>query len=57
MVDEGDPNPLRVGLADLTNEVIVYEYAVLITSLPQEILTLAPRGTATAPMRKIPVMN
>ena len=41
VVDQGDPNPLRLGLADLTNEVIVDEYAVLITSLPQEILTLA----------------
>jgi hypothetical protein len=41
VVDHGDPNQLRLGLAEFTNEVIVYEYAVLITSLPQEILTLA----------------
>ena len=41
VVDHGDPNQLRLGLAELTNEVIVYEYAVLITSLPQEILTVA----------------
>jgi len=41
VVDHGDANQLRLGLAELTNEVIVYEYAVLITSLPQEILTLA----------------
>ena len=41
VVDHGDPNQLRLGFADLNQEVIVYEYAVLITSLPQEILTLA----------------
>ena len=41
VVDHGDANQLRLGLAEFTNEVIVYEYAVLITSLPQEILTLA----------------
>ena len=41
VVDHGDPNQLRLGLAELNQEVSVYEYAVLITSLPQEILTLA----------------
>jgi len=41
VVDHGDPNQLRLGWAELNQEVIVYEYAVLITSLPQEILTLA----------------
>ena len=41
VVDHGDPNPLRLGFADLNEAVNIYEYAVLITSLPQEILTLA----------------
>ena len=54
MVDHGDPNQLRLGLADLTHVVIVYEYAVLITSLRQEILTFAQRyraGTRGGPYR------
>ncbi len=41
VVDQADSGQLSLGLAEITNEVIVYEYAVLITSLPQEILTLA----------------
>jgi hypothetical protein len=41
VVDQGDPHQLRLGFAEPNAEVIVYEYAVLITSLPQEILTLA----------------
>lgn len=35
------PRPVALGWTELNQEVIVDEYAVLITSLPQEILTLA----------------
>jgi hypothetical protein len=41
VVDQGDPAQLRLAFAELTDDVIVYEYAVLITSLQEEILTLA----------------
>ena len=34
MVDQGDPEQLRLSFAELTDETIVYEYAVLVTSLP-----------------------
>jgi hypothetical protein len=40
-VDAGHPGQLRLSFADLTDDLIVYEYAVLITSLNEEILTLA----------------
>ena len=40
-VDAGHPGQLRLSFADLTDDLIVYEYAVLITSLNAEILTLA----------------
>lgn len=39
--DGGDPEQLRLSFAELTEETVVYEYAVLVTSLPHEILTVA----------------
>lgn len=42
VVDPGDPAPLRRAFAALTDDVMVYEDAVLITSLPEAILTRAP---------------
>jgi len=41
VVDQGAPHPLRLGFAELNAAVSVYEYAVLITALPQEVLTIA----------------
>ena len=41
VVDHGYPNQLHLGWAEFDQEVIVNAYAVLITSFPQEILTLA----------------
>ncbi|NCA71360.1 MAG: transposase [Sphingobacteriia bacterium] len=41
VVDQGDPDQLRLSFAELTDETIVYEYAVLVTSLTQEILSVA----------------
>jgi hypothetical protein len=41
VVDAGNPEQLRLSLAELTDETIVYEYAVLVTSLGGEILTVA----------------
>ena len=41
MVDPGDPEQLRLSFAELTDDTIVYEYAVLVTSLPSDILTVA----------------
>jgi hypothetical protein len=40
-VEEGDPDELRLSFAELTDDTIVYEYAVLVTSLTGEILTIA----------------
>lgn len=40
--DAGDPQQLRLSFAALTDEISVYEYAVLITSLGYEIFTIAP---------------
>jgi hypothetical protein len=41
MVDQSDPEQLRLSFAELTDDTIVYEYAVLVTSLTGEILTIA----------------
>jgi hypothetical protein len=41
VVDESDPQQLRLSFAEVSDEVKVYEYAVLVTSLEDEILTLA----------------
>lgn len=41
MVDESNPEQLRLSFAELTDDTVVYEYAVLVTSLPGEILTIA----------------
>jgi hypothetical protein len=41
VVDKANPEQLRLSFAELTDEVQVYEYAVLVTSLDAEILTLA----------------
>jgi hypothetical protein len=41
VLDQGDPTQLRLSFAALTDQTIVYEYAVLVTSLPHEILSVA----------------
>jgi hypothetical protein len=41
VVDQSDPEQLRLSFAELTDEAIVYEYAVPVTSLRDEILTVA----------------
>ena len=41
MVERGHPEQLRLSFAELTDETVVYEYAVLVTSLAGEILTAA----------------
>jgi hypothetical protein len=41
LVDQSDPEQLRLSFAELTDDTIVYEYAVLVTSLTGEILTIA----------------
>jgi len=41
VVDQSNPEQLRLSFAELTDEAIVYEYAVLVTSLTDEILTIA----------------
>jgi hypothetical protein len=41
VVDQGDPDQLRLSFAELTDATIVYAYAVLVTSLPHEILSVA----------------
>jgi hypothetical protein len=48
VLDEADPHQLRLSFAEVSDEVKVYEYAVLVTSLDEEILTLAQhyRGRA-----------
>ena len=38
---ESDPQQLRLSFAEVSDEVSVYEYAVLVTSLPDEILSVA----------------
>lgn len=51
VVDEGDPQQLRLSFAELTDEVKVYEYAVLVTSIDDEILP-SPNTTAIGPIAK-----
>jgi hypothetical protein len=41
VVDNTNPEQLRLSFTEVTDEVQVYEYAVLVTSLDAEILTLA----------------
>ena len=41
VVDQSDPTQLRLSFTEVTDEVTVYEYAVLVTSLEDEILTIA----------------
>ncbi len=41
VVDRRDPEQLRLSFATLTEDTLVYEYAVLVTSLTGEILTIA----------------
>jgi hypothetical protein len=41
VVDTSDPEQLQLTFADLTDQAVVYEYAVLVTSLANEILTVA----------------
>ena len=41
MVDQGDSDQLRLGFTELSDNITLYEYAVLVTSLEQEILTIA----------------
>jgi hypothetical protein len=41
MVEASNPEQLRLSFAELTDDTVVYEYAVLVTSLPGEILTVA----------------
>ena len=41
MVAQGDPEQLCLSFAEITDDTIVYEYAVLVTSLANEILTVA----------------
>jgi hypothetical protein len=41
VVEQGDPEQLRLSFAELTDRTILYEYAVLVTSLPHEILSVA----------------
>lgn len=43
IVDQGNPAQLRLSFAELGDDAAVYEYAVLITSLAAEILTVAQR--------------
>jgi hypothetical protein len=41
VVEEADPQQLRLSFAAVSDEVTVYEYAVLVTFLDDGILTLA----------------
>jgi hypothetical protein len=41
VVDQSDPEQLRLSFAELADRTIVYAYAVLVTSLPHEILSVA----------------
>ncbi|MGH8534474.1 MAG: transposase [Gammaproteobacteria bacterium] len=41
VLDRRDPHQLKLGFAELYNDVAVYEYSVLVTSLDAEILTMA----------------
>ncbi len=41
VVDKGNPEQLRLSFAELSDTVTLYEYGVLVTSLQDEILTIA----------------
>jgi len=41
IADQSNPDQLRLSFAELSDNVTLYEYAVLVTSLPDEILTIA----------------
>ena len=41
IADQSDPAQLRLGFAELNDDISLYEYAVLVTSLEEEILTIA----------------
>lgn len=41
VVDEGDPEQLRLSFAEIADAVSVYEYAVLVTSLEDDVLAIA----------------
>ena len=41
IADQSDPAQLRLGFAELNDDITLYEYAVLVTSLEEEILTIA----------------
>ncbi len=41
IADQSNPDQLRLSFAELSDNVTLYEYAVLVTSLPEEILTIA----------------
>jgi hypothetical protein len=41
VVDQSDPEQLRLSFAEVTDEVTVYEYAVLVTSLDDDVLAIA----------------
>jgi hypothetical protein len=47
MVEAGDPGQLRLSFAELTDDTLVYEYAVLVTSP-------SPSFTGTEPTPRIP---
>ena len=58
---EADPQQLRLSFAEVTDAIKVYEYAVLVTSLEAEILTLAQhyrgwvRDALTIPLFLLPL--
>ena len=41
IAEQSNPGQLRLSFAQLSDEITLYEYAVLVTSLPEEILTIA----------------
>ena len=58
VVDQRDPQQLQLGFAELCDDaVLVYEYSVLVTSLDEEILTVAQlyrdRGDAENPFDEL----
>jgi hypothetical protein len=57
VVDQRHPEQIQLGFAELGDEVSVYEYSVLVTSLDAEILTLAQlyrdRGDAENPFDEL----
>ncbi len=41
IADQSDPAQLKLGFAELSDDISVYDYAVLVTSLQEEILSIA----------------